>query len=99
MWEKIEQLLGTDRSGSIILEESIRRGEQIQSLGVGFPELILTGGWYLWWERRQRVHGESTQRPSRSGLSIATLTKNYKLAAKKRVSQLDKVGENHRKMW
>ena len=28
MWEKIEQLLGTDRSGSIILEESIIRGKQ-----------------------------------------------------------------------
>ena len=32
------------------------------------------------------MHGESTQRPSRSGLSIATLTKNYKLAAKKGVT-------------
>jgi len=26
------------------------------------------------------VHGENIQRPSKSGLSIATLTKNYKMA-------------------
>ena len=26
------------------------------------------------------MHGENIQRPSRSGLSIATLTKNYKMA-------------------
>jgi hypothetical protein len=38
-----EQLLLTDHSSSIILEECIRRGEQVQALGVGFPELILTG--------------------------------------------------------
>ena len=37
VWEKIEQLLLTDRSGSIILEECIRRVEQVQALGVGFP--------------------------------------------------------------
>jgi hypothetical protein len=28
------------------------------------------------------VHGENIQRPSRSGVSIASLVKNYKLAAK-----------------
>jgi len=58
----------------------IRRGETVDHLSVGFSELILTGGWYLRWERRQLVHGENIQRPSRSGLSIATLTKNYKMA-------------------
>jgi len=50
---------------------------------IGLAELILTGGWYIWWEHRQYVHGENIQRPSRSALSIAALTKNYKLAMKK----------------
>ena len=54
-------------------------------LGVGLAELILTGGWYLWWERRQFTHGESIKRPAKSGLSIATLTKNYKMTGKKGV--------------
>ena len=31
------------------------------------------------------VHGESFQQPANSGLSIATLRKNYKIAAKKGV--------------
>ena len=57
----------------------------MQALEVGLPDLILTGDWFLWWERRQMVHGESFQRPANSGLSIATLRKNYKIAAKKGV--------------
>ena len=79
--QKIADLLIVDRSGSIVLEEVIRGGEQVQRLDVGLAELILTGGWFLWWERRQIVHGESVQRPARSGLSIVSLTKNYKQAA------------------
>jgi hypothetical protein len=50
---------------------------------VGLAELILTGGWYLWWERRQLTHGESVQPPSRSDLAIVSLTKNYQMAGKK----------------
>jgi len=61
----------------------INRGEQIYDLNVGFAELLLTGGWYLWWERRQLTHGETVQPRSRSGLAIVSLTKNYKLAIKK----------------
>jgi ribonuclease HI len=82
VWQKIRNLLETDRSGSIVLEEVIQRGEQVQGLEVGFAELILSGGWFLW-ERRQLVHGENIQRPSRSGLFIVSLTKNFKLAAGK----------------
>ena len=77
---KISDLLATDQSGSIVLEEVIRGGEQVQGLEVGLAELVLTGGWFLWWERRQIVHGESVQHAARSGLSIASLTKNYKMA-------------------
>jgi hypothetical protein len=86
IWQKIRDLLETDQSGSIVLEEVIRRGEQVQGLEVGFAELILMGGWFLWWGRRQLVHGENIQRPSRSGLSIASLAKNFKLAAGKRTN-------------
>jgi len=80
VWEKILEVIRTDRSGSVIVEEVLRRGETVDHLSVGFSELILTGGWYLWWERSQLVHGENIQQPSKSGLSIATLTKNYKMA-------------------
>ena len=66
-------------------------------LGVGLAELILTGGWYLWWERRQFTHGESVQRPAKSGLSIATLTKNYKMTGKK-VSRSGKDGGSHQRI-
>ena len=44
MWEKIQHHLETDRSGSVILEEIIRRVEQIDVLEVGFAELILIAG-------------------------------------------------------
>jgi len=64
-----------------VLEEVIRGGELVQGLDVGLAELILTGGWFSWWERRPIVHGESVQRPARSGLSIVSLTNNYKQAA------------------
>ena len=37
----------------------------------------------MWWERRQLTHGEIVQPPTRSGLSIVSLTKNYKMAGKK----------------
>ena len=57
--EKILEAIRTDWSGSVIVEEVLRRGETIDHLSVGFSELILTGGWYLWWERRQLVHGEN----------------------------------------
>jgi len=46
-----------DHSGSVIMEEIIRRNQMLTHLdNVGFAELILTGGWYLWWERRLKVH-------------------------------------------
>ena len=47
VWEKILEVIGTDRSGSVIIEEVIRRRETIDHLGVRFLEVILTGGWSL----------------------------------------------------
>ena len=43
IWGMISSLLSTDRSGSIILEEIIRRGEKIGSLDIGMSELVLVG--------------------------------------------------------
>jgi len=83
VWEKIRYLIVADPSGSIVLEEVINRGEQVNGLDLGLAELILTGGWYLWWERRQLTHGETVQPPTRSGLAIVSLTKNYKMVRKK----------------
>lgn len=37
----------------------------------------------MWWERQQLTHGQTVQPPSRSGLSIVSLTKYYKMAGKK----------------
>lgn len=84
VWGQIEEILSADRSGSVIIEEAIRRGGRVEALdNVGFPELLVTAGWYIWWERRQLCHGEKIQRPHRSALSIAALTCNYKLSGKK----------------
>jgi hypothetical protein len=78
VWNKIEEVLNIDRSGSIMMEEIIRLGGKIPSLNnMGFVELVLTAGWYNWWERRKFVHGESIQTPSRSAMLIAALTINY----------------------
>jgi hypothetical protein len=80
MWNRISAMLDTDLSGSVVLQEVIQREEHVQGLDMGLAELILTGGWYLWWERRKITHGENVSRPSRSGLMIVSLTKNFKMA-------------------
>ena len=93
----VAQSIDVDRSGSVVLEEIIRKGEQVCLMDVGLPEIILTGGWYIWWERRQFVHGENIQRSSRSALSIAALTRNYKLAFKKGAKRCIWDGKNLQK--
>jgi len=66
-----------------VIDEIIRREEMINELDVGLAELVLTAGWYLWWERRQFVHEETVQTPARTAMSIAALTKNFHIATKK----------------
>jgi hypothetical protein len=64
--EKVNDLQQTDRSGPLIIEEIITRAGKVSSLGdIGFQELVLTAGWYLWWERRQITNGERVQTPYR----------------------------------
>jgi hypothetical protein len=43
IWDTIAHLLVVDRSGSVVLEEVIRKEEQVRSMDVGLTELILTG--------------------------------------------------------
>jgi hypothetical protein len=51
--------------------------------GVGLAETILTGAWYLWWERSQFTHGENLHPMHRSAMSIGVLATNYSRAIKK----------------
>ena len=83
VWQHIKKLLMIDRSGSALIQEIIRNGGEERELKLGRAELILTGCWYIWWQRRQLVHGEEVQNPPRSALSIATITTNYFVASKK----------------
>jgi hypothetical protein len=69
----------------MVVAEMINLSRPLRSLNqVGFAELILTGGWYIWWERRKYVHIETVQNPTSAAMSIATLTTNYQRATKKK---------------
>jgi hypothetical protein len=54
---------------------------------IGFPEIILMGAWYIWWERRQSTHGENIQKPHRRATSIGVLATNYWRAKKKPIDK------------
>jgi ribonuclease HI len=89
----LENVTGIDRSGSVLVEEIITRGGRVPSLdNIGFAEIVLIAGWYIWWERRQIVHGEKVQSPFRSAMSIRVLAMNYMNAAKK-------PGEKQKEGW
>jgi hypothetical protein len=46
-------------------------------------KLILTGAWYMWWERRQFAHGEGIQPVYRSASNVDRSTRNKLLDVKK----------------
>lgn len=99
VWDRIEEVLNIDRSGSILMEEIIRIGGKIPALNnVGLVELVLTAGWYIWWERRKFVHGESIQTPFISAMSIAALTTNYMMSLRKKHLIYAKDGRNLQKV-
>jgi hypothetical protein len=84
VWDKIDEVRQLDRSGSVIVEEIIKQGGRLTHLdNVGFAELVLTAGWFIWWERRKKVHDEIVQSPGRSALSIIVLSRNYMIGARK----------------
>jgi ribonuclease HI len=81
---QVHEMLHLDRSGSVVVQDIILRGGHLASLeDIGFAELVLTAGWYIWWERRQKVHGENVQTPSRSSMSIVAMATYYMRASKK----------------
>jgi hypothetical protein len=85
---RLDSVTSIDRSGSVLLEEIITRGGCVPSLdNIGFAEIVLIAGWYIWWERRQIVHGEKVQIPFRSAMNIRVLAMNYMNASKKPVEK------------
>jgi hypothetical protein len=56
----INEAIRVDRSGFIVLEFLLRRSTQtmVNLPQVGIREVIGVTCWYLWWLRRQRVHGD-----------------------------------------
>jgi hypothetical protein len=82
--EALDEILIQDKSGSVIVEEIIRKGGRLQFMdNLGFAELVLCAGWYIWWERRKKVHDEEVQVPYHFVTSIVIITKNYMQAVKK----------------
>lgn len=78
VWNKLQRVLSTDRSGLVLIADLIKVSRPLEKLNrVGLAELILRGGWYIWWERRKFVHGESILQPARSAILNATLATNY----------------------
>jgi ribonuclease HI len=76
--EKLYEDIEADRSGSVVIQDIIMRGGRLNELNaIGVSELVLTAGWYIWWERRQITHGESVQTTPRSAMSILAMTTNY----------------------
>jgi hypothetical protein len=69
--EALDEILIQDRPGSVIVEEIIRKGGHLQFMdNLGFAELVLCAGWYIWWERRKKVHDEEVQVPCHFATSI-----------------------------
>jgi CRISPR/Cas system-associated endonuclease Cas3-HD len=69
--DKIEDAMLVDRAGSAVLEELIVN-QQVENT----RELILTASWYIWWMRRQLVHGEKVPTSSVAAMSIRVITTN-----------------------
>ena len=74
----------------MVVAELINRSRTLALLNhLGLAELILRGGWFIWWERRKLVQGETIQSQGRAALSIATLTTNYQRILKKTVTRAE----------
>jgi hypothetical protein len=69
--DKIEDAMLVDQAGSAVLEELIVN-QQVENT----RELILTASWYIWWMRRQLVHGEKVPTSSIVAISIRVITTN-----------------------
>jgi hypothetical protein len=70
--EEIEQAMKVDRSGLVILEHILRspRKEIAQVEQVHSHEIIAVASWYIWWQRREIVKGETVSPPKNTAFAI-----------------------------
>jgi hypothetical protein len=68
-----------DRSGSCALEDLLRRpkdGSPILGI-LSLTETIVVACWYIWWQHREIVKGETMADPCPTTFAITALTANY----------------------
>jgi ribonuclease HI len=83
LWGKIERVIRGHQTAASAFKALLHSNEKISEMeGVGLKEIVMTGCWYIWWERRQFVNGESIQNHHRAAMAIIALAMNYKRAAK-----------------
>ena len=73
--EEIDRAVVQDRSGSITLDILIRL--HMTTHDIPTAELILVAMWFIWWQRRQVVMGETVPTPEQSAISIRVLATNF----------------------
>lgn len=79
--EIIEQAVQVDRSGSVVLEDILRRprGPSPVLGQLGLHETVAVASWYIWWERRQMRKGETVKTPESTAFAIHAITTNSAL--------------------
>jgi hypothetical protein len=66
----INSVVLVDPSGLVIIEEVLRNLKDHSTTDIhGLKELILIGAWYIWWQRREFVKGESVAPPRETTFS------------------------------
>ena len=63
--------MAEDRSGYVTMGILERTDSSIGELPVA--ELVVVAAWYMWWQRRQFVRGESIQSPERTVVTLKGL--------------------------
>ena len=88
--EVVDTALKSDQSGSVVMEEILRLPQRKSPvLGhLGLQETVAVAAWYIWWERREAVKGESTKQAASSAFSIQAITVNH--APKQNILILEK---------
>ena len=74
-----------DRSGAAIIDFLLcdEAHQRIYSDPIELPEIIAGTSWYIWWQRRQFVRGETVHSPEQTAMSIRALSLNFVRAAGK----------------
>ena len=77
--DEIEKALLVDRSGLVVLEESLRWPVQKSPIlgHLGLQEVVAIGAWYIWWERREAKKGATVKNPIDSRFSIHAIASNH----------------------